>query len=316
MTQQHNNDFEIINSDSKSETYKSLGLKFNLCPERVRYIFRRNNVKKIKSSSNSLENLTEDQIKFFKENINNYSYSYFEKEFNTSQKVLLNLTKKLKIEKQYVKTFQSSSEWTQEELQILKDNYLDLTLEELANLLNKTERAVCKKKWSLNLVASKNWSKEEDDLLKRYSYLEYDALSFFLERSVKSIKHRFDTLKLKKSIQKETSIERIIRKYLEENHIEFVFNQKIENNNFNFRPDFRLEDKKIIIEVHGDYWHSNPLFYDFEDLTEHQKVKVEKDNFKKNYYESLDYTVIILWEHQILTEYDKVVAYLNTILNV
>lgn len=307
----------IIESDSISETYKTLGLKFNLSEHQIQYIFKKNKIKKKRISTNKLEDLTENQINFFKENINNYSYSYFEKEFNTTEKILLTLKKKLNLEKTYVQSFAKKSDWTETDLQLLYDNYLDLNLSELAKLIGKSERAISKKKWSLSLTDSnKSWSQEEIAMLKRYSYMDIDALSFMLERSVKAIKHALSSNNIKRSKSKETAIELKIKNILDFYKCSYIFNQKIKNNNFNFRPDFRIEDKKIIIEVHGDYWHANPLFYDFDDLSENQKIKIEKDKFKKEYYESLGYTVIILWEHDINTDIENVKTYLQTMLKI
>ena len=55
-----------------------------------------------------------------------------------------------------------------------------------------------------------------------------------------------------------------------------------------FRPDFLLEQFRVIIEVQGEYWHSLP------DQAEH-------DAYKFACYEYAGYTVYWFWESDILT---------------
>ena len=55
----------------------------------------------------------------------------------------------------------------------------------------------------------------------------------------------------------------------------------------------------MIIECQGDYYHGNPLYYDNEDLNEMQKVARLKDSIKKEYYDSLNYNSLFLWETDI-----------------
>lgn len=53
-----------------------------------------------------------------------------------------------------------------------------------------------------------------------------------------------------------------------------------------YRPDFILPDRKIIIEIQGAYWHSQP-------------EQVEKDAFKYALYQSLGYKVLTWWDYEI-----------------
>lgn len=70
-----------------------------------------------------------------------------------------------------------------------------------------------------------------------------------------------------------------------------------------YTVDYFNEDTKHIIEINGDYWHCNPKIYKPTDynisigMTAEEKWKY--DETRKNYLESLGYTVTILWESEI-----------------
>lgn len=71
------------------------------------------------------------------------------------------------------------------------------------------------------------------------------------------------------------------------------------------------ENKKIIIEINGDYVHANPKKYSEESIIKlpnsvyTAKEKWEMDNFKKEKLESLGYTVMVVWESDDLEEKRK-----------
>lgn len=54
-----------------------------------------------------------------------------------------------------------------------------------------------------------------------------------------------------------------------------------------FNPDFISYEKKIIIEVYGDYWHN-------------LKKNKSKDGLRVMTYEKYGYRTIILWEHELI----------------
>jgi hypothetical protein len=56
-----------------------------------------------------------------------------------------------------------------------------------------------------------------------------------------------------------------------------------------FRPDFMLDQFKVIIEVQGEYWHSMP-------------AQAEKDAYKFAIYEYMHWKVYWFWETEILTD--------------
>lgn len=56
-----------------------------------------------------------------------------------------------------------------------------------------------------------------------------------------------------------------------------------------FRPDFRLDQFKVIIEVQGEYWHSLP-------------AQAEQDVYKFSIYKLSGWTVYWFWESDILAD--------------
>ena len=70
-------------------------------------------------------------------------------------------------------------------------------------------------------------------------------------------------------------------------------------------PDILIEDKKIVIEIYGDFWHANPKFYkpnDLFDTWEGKKTSVEiwqHDFERKTYIESFGYKVYEIWEDDL-----------------
>ena len=93
--------------------------------------------------------------------------------------------------------------------------------------------------------------------------------------------------------------EKLVRKVLKEAEYAFTTNQFIAGFNFDI-----VLPNKIIIEVNGDMWHANPLYYSENDLIMN-KLKAsdlwEKDKRKKTAVENLGYSVIYIWENETKT---------------
>jgi len=70
-----------------------------------------------------------------------------------------------------------------------------------------------------------------------------------------------------------------------------------------YKPDYLNEETKHIIEVYGDYWHCNPILFDADfyhsqlKMTAAEKWKLDKQ--RKQYLESLGYTVTVVWESNL-----------------
>jgi hypothetical protein len=76
--------------------------------------------------------------------------------------------------------------------------------------------------------------------------------------------------------------------------------------------DFGFKAERILLEVQGDYWHGNPLFFNEDGtdgkkkLNSTQKLKKEKDVEKYNFAIDNNFKVYYIWENDILNNNFKV----------
>ena len=104
-----------------------------------------------------------------------------------------------------------------------------------------------------------------------------------------------------------SSIERFVKNILDELSIKYIYCAEFGD----FRPDFLLEDGKII-EVNGDYWHCNPCIYGNGPEDEIQIKHVIRDYSKKCYYLSNNINYIEIWEYDINHNPDLVIEKIKT----
>ena len=95
-------------------------------------------------------------------------------------------------------------------------------------------------------------------------------------------------------------------------HQYYVINNKTEDTRRNFVYDFLIVDKNIIIEVNGDFFHANPIFYKEEDMLSHPGGSIsakdiwERDKRKIDFIENMGYKTVVLWEYEINHHFDIV----------
>lgn len=63
--------------------------------------------------------------------------------------------------------------------------------------------------------------------------------------------------------------------------------------------DYVWVSKKIVFNIHGDFWHANPILYSENKLTKIQKFNATRDKRKTQFLEKIGYTVIDIWESEI-----------------
>ena len=141
------------------------------------------------------------------------------------------------------------------------------------------------------------------------------------EKENKIIKQRETTLKTIKN--NGSSLENGVRQILNELGKKYIyqpsgyhFNYKIENKTHWVLPDFLIEDKKIVIECQGDFWHANPKIYLADDyMFEGHTAKDiwKKDALKKQAMENRNYTVLYIWEDDFKNNIDKIYDILQKI---
>ncbi len=95
--------------------------------------------------------------------------------------------------------------------------------------------------------------------------------------------------------EKRSSLEEKVLPYLKnfENNIQISY----------YNVDFVNKETKQIIEIHGDYWHCNPSIYPDDFVHPYFKMTAKErrklDEQRKQYLESLGYSVTVVWESDL-----------------
>lgn len=98
-----------------------------------------------------------------------------------------------------------------------------------------------------------------------------------------------------------SKIELRIKNILEKFNLNIKHTFFIGNKNY----DFYIKEYNLIIEVNGDFWHANPIYYKPDDIMKFpKKSKIAsdiwaKDKLKKELAESLNYNILYIWENEI-----------------
>lgn len=101
--------------------------------------------------------------------------------------------------------------------------------------------------------------------------------------------------------EKRSSLEERVLPYLigYENNIQISY----------YNVDFLNRETNHIIEIHGDYWHCNPKIYPDDFVHPYFKMTAKErrnlDQQRKEYLESLGYTVTVVWESDLNTFIEK-----------
>lgn len=83
-----------------------------------------------------------------------------------------------------------------------------------------------------------------------------------------------------------------------------------------YAVDNYLDNHNLIIEVMGDFWHSNPLKFDINNLREIQKKRIPKDKAKHTYFKNnYNIEILYLWEDDIYNNLDACKALINKYIN-
>lgn len=78
--------------------------------------------------------------------------------------------------------------------------------------------------------------------------------------------------------------------------------------------DIYLPSYDIYIEVDGDYFHSNPLFYPSGPKTNTQKINYYRDLKKNQFCLKNNLTLLRFWEADILGNSEKIICKLKKLL--
>lgn len=89
-------------------------------------------------------------------------------------------------------------------------------------------------------------------------------------------------------------VEQIVGDYLE-SHFPDAFKFSVVLGFYQF--DFGHKERKILIEVHGDYWHCNPAIYDAP-KNKTQRDKIARDQLKIAFAAKHDFHLFTIWERE------------------
>ena len=125
------------------------------------------------------------------------------------------------------------------------------------------------------------------------------------EGYIKSKKKAAHSSRLKQGNYKKSKIEQKVEEWLKQHNIDYDYSCIIGFGENCFQYDFIIHNKRILIEVQGDYWHGNPSLFNEEGLNgkrklnETQKRKIKVDIKKKEFAESKNFNVVYIWESDI-----------------
>lgn len=223
----------------------------------------------------------------------------------------LNLGRKKQIKEHKKTPYMPPHNWTKEENDYLIKNFQLLSFEQMEEELNLTKKQIYTQAYKLKLsrnnirIKSNSFTIYEIEILKTYynNIPKKELLKLLPRKTEKQIERKAHELKIHKIHQTlpEDKTEQILKKL----NIEYKKQVKF---NFDFKYylcDFELLNKKIIIEVQGDYWHGNPKIYNKNQLSDLQIDMINRDKEKKYLLEQLGYKVIYLWEYDLIYNYEN-----------
>ena len=153
---------------------------------------------------------------------------------------------------------------------------------------------------------------------------EEGITNVFQRQSVKdkSLKTFLDRYKKEPWLYKITSrgrgvvsnLNKKVFKILVDNNLDFDIEFKLKNPKARYYAyNIILKNSNKIIEVNGDYWHGNPKLYKADDLLLKgssqeitYKEKWAKDKKKIRFARNRGYKIIVIWEHDLKNNYDRV----------
>ncbi len=108
-----------------------------------------------------------------------------------------------------------------------------------------------------------------------------------------------------------TKIEIITANILDDFNVDYIWGYQ----DGIFVYDFYLPVYNIVIECNGDYWHGNPIKYNETNLNDIQRKNIARDKRKITKVKKDKRKMLILWEHDINYDKDKVIKNIKDIIN-
>jgi G:T-mismatch repair DNA endonuclease (very short patch repair protein) len=117
-------------------------------------------------------------------------------------------------------------------------------------------------------------------------------------------------------ISKDSKFEREVKDYLK-HFIQIDQNKLIKLDHRTIFPDIKFNNK--IIECYGDYWHCNPIKYDYQYYHSQLRKTAQDiwkyDEEKNNLLEKHGYNVYIIWEKEWKDNPEEIKQKIKNIIN-
>ena len=199
-----------------------------------------------------------------------------------------------------IKNLKNEHSWTEEELLYLKENYGSEPISDIAKKFNTTKQAVITYASKNKIKSQRKWTKRNEEYLLEHKNDNINDLSIALNKTKQSIIAKFRTLNGFANTDGTTIISP--QDYI----LQFIENElKLECLNEipigNFVTDILIN--KLDIEIQGTYWHGDSrILDDFND----KYIKIQdRDNRKKEYFNSLGIEIYYIWEYDIYSNPEK-----------
>lgn len=147
-----------------------------------------------------------------------------------------------------------------------------------------------------------NKTKEERELIYKNVHNTLVKLKENYPEYYKEIKSRGGKAAMSKPQNYEkSSLEIIVETWLKNHNVDYEYSPIMDS----FQYDFIIHNKRILIEVQGDYWHGNPNFFNEDGsdnkrkLNDIQKAKQEKDKLKIEFAKKHNFELICIWEEEV-----------------
>lgn len=192
--------------------------------------------------------------------------------------------------------------WTNQEEELLRQNYGILHIDELCRMLNRNRSAVIAHAQKRGVASKRYWTEEQTEFLRQNHMADYDYLCSSLGKSLHAIQHRMHHLGLKRNpkwtkSRLETEFESILK---ELGITEFKYQYQAGHGVY----DYLIGD--TLVEVQGNYWHCNPKFFPNGPIDDRQVGKLARDKDKREMAQASGFDLIYVWEDDVYNDREYV----------
>lgn len=159
--------------------------------------------------------------------------------------------------------------------------------------------------WKLSYWIGKGFS--EDDAKKIVSNLQRRDLNYFVNKYGKEdgqLRYaHFNKKRISATRGRNVSkLEILLYEKIQNTYSDSLCTETIGS----YVVDILIPSKKLVIEIFGDYWHCNPLFWQANDFNKTIKMKAEekwkKDKDRIEALKKAGYNVVVVWENETNNE--------------